>query len=203
MRAAAITLFTENMRFGREVRSMTRHLQHWWAYLPAKTGIGQWSDAEFVRAHAPWRGTRRAQSLPGLPLYLLCPHEHRDAPALKGYLFGLLPVRSAPPASELSFPFNQRYLCVAGTCFSCRQMAPAGPAALRRVEPRCLSREGARPLRRVPHSAEPSVRARWQQEVGRRRDGRQESLQHFLGQRGRHRCVVRHADRGLSVQGTC
>jgi len=32
--------------------------------------------------------------------------------AIKAYLFSIDPVRNVPPANDLSFPFNQRYLMV-------------------------------------------------------------------------------------------
>ena len=35
---------------------------------------------------------------------------HNDVLAIKAYLFSLKPVRYVPPANDLAFPFNQRYL---------------------------------------------------------------------------------------------
>lgn len=73
------------------------------------TGIGAWSDDDFVRAlHA---GVDRN----GEPLYPAFPYtsytelSREDILAIKAYLFSL-PVAHAPAkANELSFPFNQRW----------------------------------------------------------------------------------------------
>jgi mono/diheme cytochrome c family protein len=73
------------------------------------TGIGAWSDDDFVRAlHA---GVDRN----GEPLYPAFPYtsytelSREDVLAIKAYLFSL-PVAHAPAkANELSFPFNQRW----------------------------------------------------------------------------------------------
>lgn len=75
-----------------------------------ETGIGGWSDAEFVRA------VRHGVSRDGRNLYPAFPYtayalmSDEDALALKDYLFTQAPVRAETPAADLSFPFNQRYL---------------------------------------------------------------------------------------------
>ncbi|MFC0406919.1 c-type cytochrome [Roseomonas elaeocarpi] len=75
-----------------------------------ETGIGQWSDAEFVRA------VRQGVSRDGHNLYPAFPYtayalmSDEDVLALKDYIFSLPPARSVAPAADLSFPFNQRYL---------------------------------------------------------------------------------------------
>lgn len=75
-----------------------------------ETGIGRWNDAEFVRA------VRQGVSRDGHNLYPAFPYtayalmSDEDALALKDYLFTIPAARSTPPVSELSFPFNQRYL---------------------------------------------------------------------------------------------
>jgi mono/diheme cytochrome c family protein len=73
------------------------------------TGIGNYSDDEFVRAlHA---GVRRD----GQPLYPAFPYtsytalSRDDVLAIKTYLFSLPPAHAAAKANELSFPFNQRW----------------------------------------------------------------------------------------------
>src|SRR5205085_1021148 len=42
------------------------------------------------------------------PSYTLMTRD--DVLAIKTYLFSLKPIRNAPPANDLAFPFNQRYL---------------------------------------------------------------------------------------------
>jgi mono/diheme cytochrome c family protein len=74
-----------------------------------ETGIGEWSDAEFVRAlrHGIDRDGRNLY--PAFPYTAYALMSTEDALALKDYLFSLQPARSVTPAAELSFPFNQRY----------------------------------------------------------------------------------------------
>ena len=75
-----------------------------------ETGIGAWTDAEFLSALH--KGVGRG----GKPLYPAMPYASytyltdADALAIKAYLFSLKPVRSETPANTLSFPYNQRWL---------------------------------------------------------------------------------------------
>lgn len=73
------------------------------------TGIGSWSDDEFVRAmHA---GVNKE----GQPLYPAFPYtsytalSRDDILAIKAYLFSLPTVHAPARANELSFPYNQRW----------------------------------------------------------------------------------------------
>jgi mono/diheme cytochrome c family protein len=77
-----------------------------------ESGIGRWGDEDFVRAlHEGIRkdGEHLYPAFP-YPSYALLTRS--DVLAIKAYLFGLKPVRNVPPANDLSFPFNQRYLMV-------------------------------------------------------------------------------------------
>lgn len=75
-----------------------------------ETGIGAWSDAEFLRA--VHKGVGRG----GKPLYPAFPYTSytkltdADVLAIKAYLFSVNPVRATAPANTLAFPFNQRWL---------------------------------------------------------------------------------------------
>jgi len=75
-----------------------------------ETGIGLYSDADFLKAIH--RGTRRD----GRPLYPAMPYasytymSDADALAIKAYLFSLKPVRTPYHANTLVFPFNHRRL---------------------------------------------------------------------------------------------
>jgi len=75
-----------------------------------QTGIGTWSDAEFIRALH--EGVRKD----GQRLYPAFPYESYtlitddDARAIRAYLFSLPTVRAAPPPNQLAFPFSQRWL---------------------------------------------------------------------------------------------
>jgi mono/diheme cytochrome c family protein len=74
-----------------------------------ETGIGSYSDQDFL--NALHRGTRRdgARLYPAMPYTSYTYITDADALAIKAYLFSLAPVRAAPPANTLTFPFNQRW----------------------------------------------------------------------------------------------
>lgn len=75
-----------------------------------ETGIGNYSDADFL--NALHRGVRPD----GRPLYPAMPYASytymtdADALAIKAYLFSLAPVSAPHRANTLAFPFNQRRL---------------------------------------------------------------------------------------------
>jgi mono/diheme cytochrome c family protein len=73
------------------------------------TGIGDYSDQDFL--HAVHRGTRRdgARLYPAMPFASYTYMSDADALAIKAYLFSLAPVHAAAPANTLMFPFNQRW----------------------------------------------------------------------------------------------
>ena len=74
-----------------------------------ETGIGQYSDAEFLAA--VHRGVRRD----GAPLYPAMPFASytyltdADALAIKAYLFSLAPISAPAIPNTFAFPFNQRW----------------------------------------------------------------------------------------------
>jgi mono/diheme cytochrome c family protein len=73
------------------------------------TGIGSWSDDDFVRAlHDGVRhdGKRLYPAFPDTSYSLL---SRDDVLAIKAYLFSLAPVAQATPQPDLVFPFNQRW----------------------------------------------------------------------------------------------
>ena len=74
-----------------------------------ETGIGNYSDREFL--DAIHRGTRRdgARLYPAMPFPSYTYMTEADALAIKAYLFSLAPVRMAAPPNTLMFPFNQRW----------------------------------------------------------------------------------------------
>jgi mono/diheme cytochrome c family protein len=74
-----------------------------------ETGIGNYSDQDFL--NAVHRGTRRdgARLYPAMPFTSYTYMSDADALAIKAYLFSLAPVRAAAPANTLVFPFNQRW----------------------------------------------------------------------------------------------
>ena len=74
-----------------------------------ETGIGNWTDDEFVDALQKGVGKDGKHYYPAFPYtsYTLMPRE--DILAIKGYLFSLEPVKQAPPENKIGFPFNQRW----------------------------------------------------------------------------------------------
>ena len=75
-----------------------------------KTGIGEYTDAEFIRAVHQGIGRDGKRFYPAMPFASYTYMTDADALAIKAYLFSLQPVESAPPPNTLSFPFNQRWL---------------------------------------------------------------------------------------------
>ncbi len=74
------------------------------------TGIGRWSDDEFVRAVR--EGVRKdGQHLyPALPYPSYTKMSRGDVLAIKAYLFSLPPIKQENLANDLEFPFNQRWI---------------------------------------------------------------------------------------------
>jgi mono/diheme cytochrome c family protein len=75
-----------------------------------ESGIGAWSDEDFVRALQEGAGRDGKHFYPAFPYTSYTLMTRSDVLAIKAYLFSLKPVRNRPPASDISFPFNQRYL---------------------------------------------------------------------------------------------
>lgn len=74
-----------------------------------ETGIGNWTDDDFVSALQKGVGKDGKHYYPAFPYtsYTLMPRE--DILAIKAYLFSLAPVQQKPQENDLSFPFNQRW----------------------------------------------------------------------------------------------
>lgn len=73
------------------------------------TGIGSWSDEDFVNAlqHGVAKGGR--QLYPAFPYTSYAGMSRDDALAIKAYLFSLPPVHAPERHNDLSFPFTQRW----------------------------------------------------------------------------------------------
>nr|WP_242539086.1 cytochrome c [Trinickia acidisoli] len=74
------------------------------------TGIGRWTDADFVRAMQQGIGKGGEHLYPAFPYAEYTRVTERDVLAIRAYLNTLTPIRYTPPRNELSFPFNQRWL---------------------------------------------------------------------------------------------
>ena len=75
-----------------------------------ETGIGDWSDEDFLRALHQGIGRGGEHLYPAFPYPSYALLTDSDVLAIKAYLFSLKPVSYTPPPNDVSFPFNQRYL---------------------------------------------------------------------------------------------
>ncbi|CAO3426817.1 c-type cytochrome [Azospirillum endophyticum] len=75
-----------------------------------ETGIGDWSDAEFVRAMRHGVGKDGEDLYPAFPYTAYTQMSDQDILAVKAYLASLPPVKAQTPANRLGFPYDQRYL---------------------------------------------------------------------------------------------
>ena len=74
------------------------------------TGIGQWSDAEFLRAMHEGIGKSGERLYPAFPYVEYTRVTDQDVLAIRAYLNTLAPVHYTPPRNDMKFPFNQRWL---------------------------------------------------------------------------------------------
>ena len=75
-----------------------------------ETGIGAWSDEEFLKALHQGIGKGGKYLYPAFPYTSYALMDDSDVLAIKAYLLTLKPVKYTPPPNDVSFPFNQRYL---------------------------------------------------------------------------------------------
>jgi mono/diheme cytochrome c family protein len=75
-----------------------------------ETGIGNYSDANFLDAVHKGIGRNNTKLYPAMPFASYTYMTDADAAAIKAYLFSLNPVHAPAPQNTLSFPFNQRPL---------------------------------------------------------------------------------------------
>jgi len=74
-----------------------------------ETGIGSWSDDDFVRALHRGIAPGGRYLYPAFPYTSFTGLRRDDALAIKAYLFSLPPQHVANKENSLSFPFNQRW----------------------------------------------------------------------------------------------
>lgn len=75
-----------------------------------QTGIGLWSDAQFVRALREGVRPDGANYFPAFPYPSFTGMTDADALAIKAYLFSVPPIRQVNRPHEVSFPFSWRFL---------------------------------------------------------------------------------------------
>jgi mono/diheme cytochrome c family protein len=76
----------------------------------AETGIGGYSDADFLNAVHKGIGRGNTKLYPAMPYASYSYMSDADALAIKAYLFTIKPVHAPAPKNTLAFPFNQRGL---------------------------------------------------------------------------------------------
>ncbi|WP_020178112.1 cytochrome c [Methylopila sp. M107] len=74
-----------------------------------KTGIGDWSDDDFVRALHKGVAKDGSNLYPAFPYTSYTGLTRDDAVAIKAYLFSLAPENAPAKENTLGFPFNQRW----------------------------------------------------------------------------------------------
>ncbi len=74
-----------------------------------ETGIGSWTDDDFVRALHEGIGKGGVHLYPAFPYASFTGMSREDALAIKAYLFSLPPVHSPAPENKIAFPFNLRF----------------------------------------------------------------------------------------------
>lgn len=72
------------------------------------TGIGKWTDDQFVRALKEGVNERGNHLYPAFPYTSYTQMTREDALAIKAYLFSLEPVSQKKPANDISWPFSMR-----------------------------------------------------------------------------------------------
>ena len=75
-----------------------------------ETGIGEWTDDEFVKAMHEGVDRNGTRLYPAFPYSAYTLLTRNDVLAIKAYLFSLKPVHYRPPENDMMFPFNQRSL---------------------------------------------------------------------------------------------
>ncbi len=76
----------------------------------AATGIGAYTDADFLNAVHKGVGRGNVKLYPAMPYASYTYMADADALAIKAYLFTLKPLHAPAPQNTLAFPFNQRSL---------------------------------------------------------------------------------------------
>ncbi len=74
------------------------------------TGIGKWTDAEFIRAMHKGIAPDGSYYFPVFPFASFTKINKNDLLALKAYLFSLPPIQKKNQANEMMWPFNWRFL---------------------------------------------------------------------------------------------
>ncbi|PFH09690.1 mono/diheme cytochrome c family protein [Collimonas sp. PA-H2] len=83
-----------------------------------ETGIGDWSDEQFVRALHEGIDDEGKRLYPAFPYASFTKLSRDDVLAIKAYLFSLPPIQQKTPENKLPFPLNQRWLMAGWNLFN-------------------------------------------------------------------------------------
>ncbi len=83
-----------------------------------ETGIGTWSDEDFIRALHLGIGKNGEHLYPAFPYASFTKLSRDDVLAIKAYLFSLPPIQQKTPENKLPFPFNQRLILAGWNLFN-------------------------------------------------------------------------------------
>jgi len=119
-----------------------------------ETGIGRWTDAQFLRALREGVRPDGANYFPVFPYPSFTGITDGDALAIKAYLFSLPPVHRENRPHDVAFPFSWRFLQTGWKLlFFTPGPFQAAPRSQCHLQSRSLPCHRARALRRVPYSA--------------------------------------------------
>jgi len=82
-----------------------------------ETGIGNWSDGDFLQAIHKGIAPNGTRLYPAFPYAAYTMITDADALAIKAYLFSLKPVHAPEQPNTLKFPYNQRWLMTFWSAF--------------------------------------------------------------------------------------
>ncbi|MFJ2988153.1 c-type cytochrome [Collimonas sp. NPDC087041] len=83
-----------------------------------ETGIGNWSDEDFVRALHEGIDDEGKHLYPAFPYASFTKLSRDDVLAIKAYLFSLPPIQQKTPENKLPFPLNQRWVLAGWNLFN-------------------------------------------------------------------------------------
>jgi mono/diheme cytochrome c family protein len=83
-----------------------------------ETGIGNWSDEDFIRALHNGIGKNGEHLYPAFPYASFTKLSRDDVLAIKAYLFSLPAIQQKTPENKLPFPLNQRWILAGWDLFN-------------------------------------------------------------------------------------
>jgi mono/diheme cytochrome c family protein len=135
----------------------------------AETGIGTWTDADFLKAMHEGIGKDGKNLYPAFPYAAYTYLTDEDVLAIKAYLLSQPAEKNVAPANTLRSPYNNRSLMAIWSKLynPNERFQPVADRSL--AEPRCIPGGGSRPLRRLSYAALNAPGPEQQAQILRRR----------------------------------